>query len=504
MSDLFSKDLIDQLIKHGLEFEYKFTKDGQATASQVNANAAFKQLLDNLESQLYPQQKDQNAPAEVSTESDNPINLTSTALESLGALVAFLSQNKITVDGQRISYLQNEDPKNDSYQLYRLEPNAGFLELADRTTVTNGYFVNKNLLVKYLTTLQASLAKKPNDVLKVQLGSIVNQANKLLGAQLGSTYKEPEKTLADTQVLDSFPQTIDPKNYAADGNAALTFGDIKTPESLNSWIQGHSISVAGKTMKDQDFDRCAVIQTIHSKAKWLLSRSVNEELKNRNTIYLKQIEKIGPSITGPDGKACTLVGTSSPRSEVSGGSGASSATADALDKIIDALPLAPGDIDFSRIKTFFDMYRQMVNPNRPGAASAIRAMDNVINTAMPNAQKNTANQKDNYQLSVDATTLGTWLSGNKGQTEANGLISNLRYVVSQTADVISDIKAAYWKEIKDDPKATATIIGQIGDGSEGAGYAGINLNRLKNWSYELSRTDAQNPTTNIGWKGRQY
>jgi hypothetical protein len=500
MSDIFNKDLINQLLKHGLDFEHKFTKGGQAAAAQVNANAALKQLLDNLESQLYPQQKDPNAPAEVSTDSDSAVSLTSTALEGLGSLVAFLAQNKISVDGQRVAYYQQEDPKSEDYQLYRLEPNAGFLEPATRETVTNGFFVNKDLLVKYITTLQAGLAKKPNDVLRVQLGALVNQSNKLLGTQLGTTYQAPEATLADGQVLDSFPQVIDPKNYGADGNAALTFGDIKSPEAFNAWMQSHSISVGGKTMKDQDFDRCVVIQTVHSKAKWKASTATNDTLKNRNAIYLKQVEKIGPSITGPDGKACTLAGVST-----SPAAGAGGATADSLSRLVSALPLAAGDIDFSRIRTFFDAYRQMVNPSRPGAAAALRAMDNVVNTAMPNAQKMTENQMDSYPLSVDATTLATWLIPPKGMAQANSLINNLRYVVAETAAVVRDLKNAYQAQLKQYPQLEAAVIGQIGEDAESAGFAGVNLNHLDLWSKSIAAQPQNSPgATPPGWKARGY
>lgn len=499
------KDLVAQLLKHATDFNYKFTKGGQAAAAEVNANSALKQLLDSLESQLYPSQKDPNAPAEVSTESDNPVSLTSTSLEGLGALVSFLALNKITVNGSRIAYLQSEDPKNESYQLYRLEPNAGLLELADRTTVTNGFFVNKDLLVKYITSVQATASKKPNDVLRVQLGALVNQANKLLGTKLSDTYKEPAKVIPDTQVLDSFPQAIDPKNYTANGNAALTFADIKTPEAFNSWMQGHSIAVNGKTMADQDFDPCVVIQTIHSKARWLLSRSTSEELKNRNSTYVKQVEQIGPGITGPDGKSCSLTavspgaGANGTGADGKGGAGVGSTESD-INNLISILPLRTGDIDFSRIKDFFQNYKALLNKNtqqRPDITQVLNAMANVENTSMPNATRMTENQMESFPLAVDVTTLATWLIPPKGQTQALSLVHNLRYVVSQTSAVIMHLKNHYKLQ---GPQLTA-IIGQIGDGAESAGIAGVNLNHITLWENNIN---TQTPQPTAGFKPRGY
>lgn len=486
MSILDDKDLINQLLKHGSDFEYKFTSHGQAAAATIDANAALKQLLDNLESQLYPPERDPNAPA-IATQSDGPVNLTSTNLEGLGALVSFLAQNKITLDGQRIAFFQKEDPKSEDYQLYRLEPNAGFLERADRTKVTDGFFVNTDLLVKYIRTLQASQAKKPNDVLRVQIGALIDQANKLLGTKISETYQEPEKTLSDNQVLDSFPQQIDPKNYTANGNAALTFGDIKTPEALNSWMQSHSITVNGKTMADQDFNPCVVVQTMYNKARWLLARATNTTLKERYTIYVKQVEKIGPSITGPDGKACALQGAPTAGT----GAGATGqGTAEAFNQLIESMPLRVSDIDFQRIKTFFDKFRQVVNPQRPGVASAFNAMNAVEQTYMPAATRNTATQMETFPLNVDVTTLGTWLSGNKGQREGLALVANLRYIISLTASVIQILKNSY--QIQDQGQLSA-IEGQVGGGAASAGIAGSNLNHLALWERALM---AQSGPTN--------
>lgn len=493
---LDDKDLIDQLVQHGLDFQAKFTKSGQVAAAGVNANTALQQVLDNLQEQITPAPKDPNA-SEISTESNQPVQLTSAALESLGSLVQFLASNKVTMNGQRIAYDQQEDPKNESYQLYRLEPAAGYLEVADRTKVTNGFFVNADLLVKYVVATQGLETKKPNDVLRVQLGSIITQANRLLGTKISNTYKEPEKQLADSQVLDTFPQMIDPRNYSADGNTPLTFGDIKSPEAFNNWMQSKSITVGGKTMKDQAFDACAVIQTVHSKAKWRLSRSTTADMKSQNTIYVKFVEQIAPSIVGADGKACALSGVTSQTA----GAGAGS-EADGITRVLSVLPLRTDDIDFTRIKTFFDEYRKIMNQSRPDTASIINAMTNVENTSMPNATRMTENQMDTFPLAVDGTTLGTWLIPPKGQREAHSLIDNLRYVVTQTAAVVRHFKNSHQLT----GPQQAAVIGQVGEDAESAGIAGVNLNHLNILANQINSQPNPNAPSNTppGWKARGY
>lgn len=494
---LDDNDLINQLLKHGSDFENKFTKSGQVTSATVNANAALQQVLDNLESQLHPQPKDPNA-SEISTASGQPVSLTSAALESLGALVQWIAQAQITMNGQRIAYTQDQDPKNENYDFYHLEPAAGYLELADRTKVANGYFVNPELLVKYITATQALESKKPNDVLRVQLGKIITQANKLLGTKINSTYKEPEKQLADGQVLDSFPLAIDPKNYGADGPAQLTYGDIKSPEAFNAWMKSKGLTVSGKNIDSPEFNACAVIQTVHNKAKWRLSRSTTADLKSQNAIYVRQVEQVGPSIVGPDGKACALSGTTSQTA----GAGTGGEAADGITRVLSVLPLRTDDIDFTRIKTFFEEYRKIMNQSRPDTASILNAMTNVENTSMPNATRMTENQMDTFPLAVDGTTLGTWLIPPKGQREAHSLIDNLRYVVTQTAAVVRHFKNSHQLT----GPQQAAVIGQVGEDAESAGIAGVNLNHLDIWANQINSQPNPNAPSNTppGWKARGY
>ena len=172
---LDDQELIKQLLKHGQEFENKFTRQGQAA---VNAQAALTQLLDSLEGQLHPEKRPPGAQPEVSTQSNTPAQLNVVALEGLGAMVDFLATNTITIDGQRIAFHQNEKPQGENYQLVQLEPNALYNETPDRQIQTKGFYVDMDLLKKYIGTLQGQLVKRPNPVMQVQLSKIINEANK--------------------------------------------------------------------------------------------------------------------------------------------------------------------------------------------------------------------------------------------------------------------------------------------------------------------------------------
>jgi hypothetical protein len=182
--------LINDLIKHALDFENKFLKKGQAGFDPGFLEPAknLRELIGNLEKQIAP-----GAEPVISHEGDPSVQIPfrSENVESLGALVSFLATNKLTVNGQRIAYHLNEDPKNENYQLYQLEPNAGLLEVEDRSKVTQGFFANKDLLSAYLVSLQAEEAKKPNDVLRVQLSKLIQEANRLLDTKINEQYKAP-------------------------------------------------------------------------------------------------------------------------------------------------------------------------------------------------------------------------------------------------------------------------------------------------------------------------
>jgi len=317
-------------------------------------------------------------------------------------------------------------------------------------------------------------------VMQVQLHKVIDEANQSLDAGLGKTYQPTTPTLQDGQVLDTFPNALDPKNYTVDGPVKLTYGDIKSPQGLNAWISSNSISVGGRMINHPQFDFCAVMQTIHNKAKWHLSRATDDNQKSMFNLYVQQVEKIAPSIAGPDGKACSLSGVTSP----SAGEGAGKSD---INQVMGALPLRPTDIDFNRITDFFNLYKPLLGDR---GASAISAMDKVTESMNTAKGLTESGNMDNFPLSANIQQIGTWLGGNKGQTEALGLIAQLKYIVSGTAAVISHLKNGQGQQLNQ-----SAIDAQVGNQANDQGFAGNNLNHLQVWE---NQARSQNAAYNAG------
>lgn len=465
MSFIFDdKSLIDKLLNYGIDFESKYAK-GQA--APVNPDVGTLQsLISNLEKEIYPDQKNPNV-TDVSTNFNEPVSLTSDKLENLGALTEFLARSQITVNGSRVAYTQAEEPNDPSYQLYKLEPAGGLLEVQDRSQVTNGYFVNKDLLTKYLVSLQGNLAKTPNPVLGVQLNKLIEQSNKLLDTKIGNTYKELEKTLPDTQVLDQLPKVIKLSDYSADGPAALTFGDIKSAQSFNNWLKNNAISVDLNGLvtpfQSPKFDNKEVLKTLHEKAKYLLSKATNDELKNRYTIYLKQLEALAGTLTGADGKPFSL-GENSDENNPNGdtsknpngapgtGAGATGNLAALLSQIGSSLPFNNDTIEFANIRDFFAKYKQVVAANKnPQQQARVNTVLQSINQAeqlmqTTSSQTNAGMQSFPMNLNVGPSVVKAWLPAPQGNYYLP-VLNHLSNIMSLTYNVVRDLANAYGKQI---------------------------------------------------------
>lgn len=488
---LNDSDLIRQLLSHGQDFENRFTKQGQAA---VDANAALNQILTSLENQLHPELRPPSEGPVISTQSDSSQQLTPQALEDLGALAAFLAGAKITVNGKQP--VMDHDPGEEGYRFYRLEGSSLF-EDPNRDITKRGFWINPELLSQYLVSLQSQLTKKPNKILGKYIQHLISQSNDLLGTQVNPQYQAPTPTLSDAQVLDTFPNALDPKNYVTDGPVQLKFGDIKSPEGLNAWINANNISVEGRMINHPQFDFCAVIQTIHNKAKWHLSRAANAQQKNMYTLYVQQVEKIAPSITGPDGKACQLSGAST----TPGAGGKGEITQADIYQVVEALPLRTSDIDFNRIRAFFQAYRKILSPNAVGATAALGAMD-AAEKAMQNAAAPSILEfpRDSFPLSATIQQVGTWLAQPKGQTQALGLVEQLRYVVSNTSYVILQFKNSGLPEHLGSRYAAA-VNNQVGNDPTSQGIAGNNMTNLQVWE-DNARAQSQQgspPGRYRGW-----
>lgn len=478
------QNLIDQLLGHGLDSEFKLSKRAQA----VNQDYAIvRSLIDSLQQQL-PHVGDPSAPAISHEENATGAapRLTSINLESLGALVDFLATGKITIDGQRIAHHLNEDPQDDSYQLYRLEPNAGLLEVQDRTKVERGFFVNKDLLNKYIVSLQAQMQKTPNPVMDVQLRKIIQQANTMLEAGLSEQYKEPAKpVLPDDTVLDYLPEVLnsDPKYAIVPGHIPLTYGDIKDSTTLNAWINKNKIGLksgeASLGVNHPRFDHCAVLRVLHTRARYGIARASNQAAKDNALAYSQQVEKLAPSVVGPDGQACSLAepsATAPTGKPGEAGAGAVAITPQIAAKIASTLPFSVRDINLDRITKFFETVAPLLTSNGQAMQNinAVQGMIRDLNgryirdRIIPLGQ----NLRQFANMLVDQQTPGK---------QVFPALTLLDQILDGTRNVVEALYSTYATQFQGiNPAYIAYILGQIGRNPEDSSIYSRNSDDLEN------------------------
>lgn len=490
-------NLIELLIKSGLDFESKFAKQGQAAPAAAPAgNQDFSNintLITNLQTKMAPPapaedpnaSKDPNAPADISYQGagqpgakDPP--LTSANLEGLGALVAWASSNGITVDGKRIAYDLNEDPKDEDYQLYRLEPNAGLLEVGDRSMVKQGYYANKDLLKKFIQWRQAAIAAKPVITEKVQLNKLIGDANRLLGTNISSDYKKPEDSLPLNTEIDSLPAIIDGKNPMINGYKKLFFKDIQSDTSLNAWIKeapSIELKVGDKQIPSyppsQEFDLCVIVRVLWTRANVWSRSAPSDKEKSKFLVYKRQMEKLAPSITGKNGRPCQLAGSGA--EPASGNQAGGQMSADSINQIISTLPFATRDINFDRIKTFFRAVEPWMRNNEAANTHIAEVEDTLMQQAMTQMRVADGNIPLGESLEqfasrlIDSEKPGIY----KFLITLNSILNGTRAVVenfySARGQQINSINTAY----------QAKILGQIGSSPTSASTYQKNAEALR-------------------------
>lgn len=178
-------NLIKNLIRYGLDFENKFTKTGQTvptpTATDVALNTAALKMLDDLENESSAAQN----PGSANITSDvDGANLTLSDLNNLGSLIQFLIKNKIMIDYQRIAYDATEK-QGQPYVLINVETTPYFASIGYNSA---GFYVNKDLIVKYLTSLQETAHSNKITAMENRLKYLIDQANKQLKVNMSTNY----------------------------------------------------------------------------------------------------------------------------------------------------------------------------------------------------------------------------------------------------------------------------------------------------------------------------
>jgi hypothetical protein len=158
-----------------IKLMHELKKIAQQPVVEQN-NAALQALLRGLEQQIL--QSHSKHGTVVSHQSQGDVGLRANDLQTPKALLDFLSNNKITVNGQRVAFTTAENPNNEQYQLIEMDNNEG-------------QYVNLQLLSQYIISLQAGLERQHNAVLSTMLVALIRQLNQQLDLDISEQYHSP-------------------------------------------------------------------------------------------------------------------------------------------------------------------------------------------------------------------------------------------------------------------------------------------------------------------------
>ena len=342
-------NLINKLLKSALDFQIKFTKQGQTSDIATTNNGNLQILLNNLQNTVNS--------STISYQGNTVPQYDKSSLDSLGNLAYFLSSNKITVGGEIICYSFNETPEglkdDERYHYYKLEG-------------ANEYFINKDLLIKFIKSRQAKLSTKPNKNEEIQLKSLINKANDLLETNIG--LKFDSKALNEDSILDWIQKPITNilmNHIEGDGLIPLKLMDVESKESLNAWLDnnGMTVNVDGSAVdtKNNKFNDCIMIQNLYERANKIRSKKENKDLI---IAYKTKINELASSKE----YNCKLNGVQQTSS--SNTSELDSTVLGKLKNLVNYLPLSNNEINFDKIEGFFALYEEVLNTSSNNVATA--------------------------------------------------------------------------------------------------------------------------------------
>jgi len=484
-------NLVKNLITISLDVNEKFTKRGQALQQDKDN---LLNLIKDLQDQINPAGKESsNSLISHQGSADFQPQLKSSDLEDISTLASWLIINKITLDGRRIAYDIREDPKDEKYTLFQLEPGsggtAGQLENIDRKKPVQGYFIDPQLFSKFIVSLQAHNKDNPNTVMSVQLDRLISQSNKLLGTGIKEQYQAPEKTLSDNVILDNAPKDfIDDQISINGGNIPLTYGDIKDDLTFNNWLSHNSITWRADHQQvganHPKFNKCAVLDILFARAKNKVSHATTSTMKENALIYARQIETVASAsqcslkdISQPTGTDKQKDNTSTSQSlKTDKETDKNTDLSNVIDRIIDTLPLSLQNIDFNRINAFFSQIAQLMS-NNPTVMNYI----NTTHSLMTQVSNITENDDTVFQLGISPSAVVNMFKDKKtpGKQFFN-FTHGLNQIIDNVRAVVGYFLSQYGNQIN--PSQRAFIYGQIGKRPDDSSIYSRNIQYLNNWS----------------------
>jgi hypothetical protein len=457
-------NLIDQLVIRGLLHEVKFSKKGQAAAAAADQDRAnLMALVNNLQAQLSQPAaaQDPNAGPTISHEggSAEKPSLGSQQLESLGDLIKWLQDNKITVDGTRVAY--DTDPGNDDYMPYRLGTHVAGPE--ERGKAPDRFYVHPTALKQFFVWLQAYENKQPNRFMQVQVGKLIQDANQQLGANINPTYQPPEKALPDATVLDTVPdQFVNVQSSGYGGNIPLTYGDMKDITSFNKWLSDHAITFR-TVMKDDKgtdkpvdvsstnplFNRAAVLKILVARANAKMQTATDPAVRETASIYARQA-----------GRLVSQAGATTAPGSSTGQSGQAPtgdpAAAQAVNHIVQSMsngPLTLQSVDFNKISSFLNQVKAFMGDN-PTVAQVTENTQQL----MDQISSQTTSQYKVFQLGVNQQAIANMFPDHK-------IPANFGATLAQIVNNVRDVILAFFSDNSQriSPANRDDIYAQIGE-----------------------------------------
>lgn len=412
MSFVYDTRLLRELLKIGQAEQYE---DPESYANKVSMAQRVKTVLDALDQESTPKTPEQKSE-EISFQPD-PTNPNAPApkydassLETLGQLVEWAVKNRITVGGQRIAYGSNEQPPSDDYVFYKLEPGYKLEPITTREVTRLGYYINKDLLVAFITSRLKALHKKPNKVEEFQLNMRIDDANKLLGTNINKKYTEPENP---EDVVDNLPQILDVKNWQQTGQIPLKLKDLKDDPTLKSFL-----SRAGITLKDrkgQEFrfddmgDVCAALAILSLRAARLAQGVTSGKQKS----YVDHVAQLQQQAN------CSQQGGQQ--------QGGAQSNAQLLQQLISLRPFNSQFINFAEIKKWLQVYSQYANNS--DVSDAAQNVNDWIDTFKGKVNIG----GDTIQLNnLDSNRFKSML---KNQADGINMANSLYDIISQTGSL---------------------------------------------------------------------
>jgi hypothetical protein len=462
MSFIFDDpNLIDQLVISGLLHEVKFSKKGQAAAAAADQDRAnLLALVNNLQTQLSQPAaaQDPNAGPTISHEGGGEnIDLGSQQLESLGDVIKWLSDNKVTADGTRVAY--DVDPNNDDYMPYRLGTHVAGPE--ERGKALGRFYVHPEALKKFLVWLQALENKNPNPIMQVQVGKLIQDANQQLGAKINPNYQAPERVLADATVLDNVPdQFVSVQSSSYGGDVPLTYGDVKDITSFNKWLNDHAITFRTVMKNDNGadkqvdvnstnplFNRAAVLKILVARANAKLQTATDPAAKEAASIYARQVGRLVAQAGGSAQSGTNQSGQSQANPAAIG-----PAAAQAANTVAQSLPLTQQSVDFNKIRDFLTQVKALM-PNDPTVPQVAENTEQL----MSQISSQTTHQYRVFPLGVNQQSIANMFADKH-------IPANFGAALAQIVDNVRDVILAFYSEygtrITDEGRSH--LFGQVG------------------------------------------